>query len=83
MKIWELCNKVKGTNETKETIENWAYFNRVCPLMFDVALEIEELDEDGYPKDNNPFIKTARRVCDDNKCNVNCLRNFLNSEVEE
>ena len=81
MKIWELCNKVKETNVTKEQIESWAYFNRICPLMFDVGLEIEEIDEDGYPKDN-VFSKTAHKICDGN-CGIDCLKKYLEMEVEE
>ena len=80
MKIWELCNKVKGTNVSKKQIENWAYHNRICPLMFDVGLEIDiEVDEDGYPKDNE-FSNTAHKICD-GKCGIECLRKYLDMEV--
>ena len=81
MKVWELCNKVKGTNATKKQIENWAYTNRICPLMFDVGLEIDvELGEDGYPKDII-FSNTAHKICD-GKCDIECLRKYLDMEIK-
>ena len=82
MKIWELCNKVKETNVSKKQIENWAYSNRICPLMFDVGLEIDvELDEDCYPKENE-FSNTAHKICD-GECGIECLRKYLDTEVEK
>ena len=82
MKIWGLCNKVKGTNEAKETIENWAYMNRICPLSFDAGLDINiGIDDDGYPKDN-VFINTARKICN-GECGFDCLIKYLDMEVEE
>lgn len=83
MKIWELCNKVKGTNATKETIANWAYMNRICPLSFDVGLDINiEIDDDRYPKDN-VFVNTARKICNNNECGTECLMQYLDMEVNE
>lgn len=82
MKIWELCNKVKETNATKKEIENWAYMNRICPLMFDSGLDIDlPLDEYGYPKDN-VFLETAHKVCN-GKCGIECLRKYLDMEISE
>lgn len=85
MKVWEKCNEVKGTNATIEQIADWAYFNRICPLMFDTGLEIDlPLDKDGYPKPNG-FLKTAESVCDvythnGKGCGTDCLMAYLNSE---
>ena len=82
MKVWELCNRVKETNVTKKEIENWAYTNRICPLMFDVGLEIDvDVDEDGYPKDN-VFSDTAHKICN-SKCGIECLRKYLDTDVVE
>lgn len=82
MKIWELCNKLKGTNTTKKEIENWAYSNRICPLMFDVGLEIDiEVEEDGYPEDTI-FSDMAHKICK-GKCGVDCLRKYLDLEVND
>lgn len=83
MKIWEKCNEVKGATSTIKEIENWAYGNRICPLMFDVGLEIDvPTDENGYPIDNG-FLKTARKLCAENNCGIDCLRAYLNAEYEE
>lgn len=83
MKVWEKCNEVKGTSATLEQIAAWAYMNRICPLMFDVGLEIDvPLDEDGYPVENC-FSATAHKVCHGNSCGMDCLKEFLNSELEE
>ena len=83
MKVWEKCNEVKGTNETKEEISEWAYFNRICPLMFDCGLDIYEPQEDGYPPENG-FLKTAREICGKHgKCGMDCLKAYLDSEFIE
>ena len=80
MKVWEKCNEVKGTDATIEQIAGWAYCNRICPLMFDVGLEIDfPLDEDGYPKPNG-FLNTADKICEHNSCGMDCLMKYLNSE---
>lgn len=31
MKVYELLNKLKGTNSTLEQISNWFYMNRIYP----------------------------------------------------
>ena len=84
MKVWEKCNEVKGTNATKDEIANWAYENRICPLQFDVGLELDlPLDEDGFPVENG-FIKTARKVCDTKQeCGYKCLVKYLGTEYED
>jgi len=83
MKVWEKCNEVKGTKATKDEIANWAYSNRICPLMFDCGLELDiEKDEDGYPKENG-FIATARTICDGGNCGFECLDRYLDSEYKE
>ena len=77
MKLWELCNKVKGTNT------NWGYMNRTCPLSFDVGLDINiDIDDDGYPK-GNVFVNTARKICNNNECGAHCLMKYLDMEVNE
>lgn len=82
MKVWEKCNEVKGCNATIDEIASWAYFNRYCPLMFDVGLEIDiPLNDEGYPVDNG-FLKTAEMICDLN-CGNECLMKYLNSEFIE
>lgn len=88
MKVWEKCNEVKGTDATIEQIADWAYYNRICPLMFDTGLEIDlPLDDDGYPKPNG-FLNTAESVCDvftnnGKGCGFDCLNAYLNSEYKE
>ena len=79
MKVWEKCNEVKGTNATIEEIASWAYNNRICPLDFDVGLEIDiPCDKDGIPLENG-FFGTAQKMCDMN-CGLDCLMRYLNSE---
>lgn len=88
MKVWEKCNEVKGTDATIEQIADWAYFNRICPLMFDVGLDIDlPLDEYHEPKPNG-FLYTAEKVCDVSMhngkgCGADCLMRYLNSEYKE
>lgn len=83
MKVWEKCNEVKGTNATIEEIASWAYNNRICPMDFDVGLEIDlPLDKDGIPLDNG-FAWTAHRVCESFSCGKECLMAYLNSEYLE
>lgn len=84
MKVWEKCNEVKGTNASIDEIAGWGYMNRICPLMFDVGLDIDlPLDEDGYPLPNG-FLSTAESVCDNRKgCGFDCLMEYLNSEYKE
>lgn len=86
MKVWRKCNEVKGTTATIEEIANWAYENRICPLSFDVGLEIDvPMGDDGYPiDDGNGFIRTAHKICEKNgKCGFDCLMEYLNAEFEE
>ncbi len=83
MKVWEKCNEVKGTKATMQEIANWAWDNKICPLMFDVGLELDlPLDEDAFPVENG-FIKTARKVCSKSKCDYKCLIKYLESEYDE
>lgn len=88
MKVWEKCNEVKGTDVTIQQIADWAYFNRICPLMFDDGLDIDlTLTEDGYPKPNG-FLNAAEKVCDvymhnGKGCGADCLMAYLNSEYVE
>lgn len=78
MKVWEKFNQVNGTNQTKEKIAEWAYFNKLCPLMFDCG--IYEPDESGYPPENG-FIVTARKIHEKHgKCDMDCLNAYLDSE---
>lgn len=82
MKVWEKCNEVKGTNASIDEIADWAYANRICPLDFDIGLELDlPLDEDGYPKENG-FFGTAQKLCD-MECGSECLMRYLNSEYRE
>ena len=81
MKVWEKFNELKGASETKEEIAEWAYFNRICPLMFDCCFY--EPAEDGYPPENG-FLKTAREICENQgKCGMGCLTAYLDSEFIE
>ena len=80
MKVWEKCNELKGTDATKELIAQWAYMNRVCPVMFDNELDLE--DGVKYPKQ---MEELAYKYCHDEniKCGTDCLDVFLKSEVAE
>ena len=90
MKVWEKCNEVKGTNASIDEIAGWGYMNRICPLMFDVGLDIDlPLDEDGDPLPNG-FLKAAEAICGimhgesgTDACGYDCLIRYLNSEYEE
>lgn len=85
MKVWEKCNEVKGTTATIEEIASWAYENRICPLSFDVGLEIDvPCDDDGYPtQDGNGFVVTALKHCKGQPCGHDCLMAYLNREFIE
>lgn len=82
MKVWEKCNEVKGTDATREQIADWAYMNRICPIEFDIGLEIDiPLDEDCMPVSNG-FLTTAQKICD-LSCSVDCLNRYLDMEYDE
>ena len=74
MTIWEKCNELKGTTATREQIADWAYMNRVCPLDFDIGLELDV----PYPPE---MTDAAHRLCHQNSCGMDCLRNFLNTQI--
>ena len=84
MKVWEKSNELKGTNATKEKIAQWSYMNRICPLMFDVGLDIDiPLGDDGYPVENG-FVKIAREHCSAyKKCEYGCVEAYLELEFNE
>lgn len=83
MKVWEKCNEVKGTNATINEIARWAYANRICPLDFDVALEIDlPLDDEGFPKWNG-FLNAAEEMCLVFTCGMGCLMAFLQCDYME
>ena len=74
MKVWELMNKIKRANSSKDTILNWMLMNKICPtqVMF-------ELDEEYNPA----LMKTAIKHCDEfNECSGACYEAFLEKEVE-
>ena len=56
--------------------------NRVCPIMFDIGLEIDiPLDEDSMPVKNG-FLTTAQQICELN-CGADCLNRYLDMEYDE
>lgn len=75
MKVWELCNKLKDTDSTKEQIANWSYMNRICPIDFEEGLE---LGEGKFPAQ---ITEIARTICAASNCDAECLDKFLESEV--
>ena len=77
MKVWEICNQVKGTAATKEQIALWAYMNRICPVMFWDGLELGK--DEKLPRE---MIDVANKLCKENKCGTECLDKFLESEVQ-
>lgn len=83
MKVWEKCNEVKGTKATVDEIADWAYMNKICPLEFDFALEIDiPKDSSGVYCDTG-FTRTARICCQFHKCGKDCLMAYLNGEYLE
>jgi hypothetical protein len=74
MKVWEICNKLKGTESSKEQIAAWAYINRICPVIFKEGLEVNN-----YPK---KMKKLAIELCSKENCGNDCLDKFLESELE-
>lgn len=75
MKVWEWCNKVKGTDATKEQIAKWSYMNRICPIEFEQGLELKE---GKFPAQT---AEIAQAICAASKCDAECLDKFLESEV--
>lgn len=75
MKVWEKCNELKGATATREQIADWAYMNRVCPVDFDIGLE---LDEGQFPA---AITEMAHAVCTENSCGMDCLYQFLDMEA--
>lgn len=81
MKIWELCNKVKGTNATKETIANWAYMNRICPLETTQSLK-QQVREEVVEEIKEKFSAEVRNHFCSNPSSVDFITLNI-SEVEE
>lgn len=76
VKVWEKINQLKGTDESYNGIRDWAYMNRICPIIMEDGLE---LDEGEYPKQLEDI---AKKCCEDfSKCSIECLDCYLNSEV--
>lgn len=86
MKMWEFLNLLKHTNATRETIFNWLYDNKICPLNCDMELELDievlPLDNNNYPVENLIHI-TASKLCDKyyHKGCPSCIDEFLDSEL--
>lgn len=77
MKVWEKINELKEAEVPMETIKDWAYMNRICPVEFEYELELPETVE--YPEQ---LKKLEETVCDLD-CGADCLTAFLESEYEE
>jgi hypothetical protein len=76
VRVWELCNKIKGTNCTRETIRSWSIMNKICPVEFAI-----NLDCDGTEVKQIGII--ADKVCSEfGKCDYGCLEKFLDIEVD-
>lgn len=75
MKVWELMNKIKGTEADQDEILNWMVMNKICPL------EVEtELDEGAQPA----IDLMAHKHCEDKPigfCGSNCYKEFLITEA--
>lgn len=77
MKVWEVCNNLKGGTSTKKQIASWSYMNRICPIDFNAdTLELSE--KQIFPEQINEI---ANGICKESKCNMDCLESFLESEV--
>ncbi len=74
MKVWEMCNEIKGTNANINQIMSWAYNNKICPLDFAEALDAPEFEY--------VFSLIAHVVCSKNYCGGKCLMAFLESDLE-
>ena len=76
MKVWEKINELKGTNATLQEIKTWSYMNRVCPLMLEDGLELEQ----DFPPELDALIDVA---CDTYpNCNA-CYDGFFSQELEK
>jgi len=76
MKVYEKINQLMETGATCKEIADWAYKNKICPVMLGDALIVDvpcPAELDGI----------ARDICDKNKCGFECLTEFLNSEFKE
>jgi hypothetical protein len=76
MKAWELINSLKGTTASKEQIANWSLMNKVCPVEFETELDLDC----EYPAQ---LRAAARKACDRNKCDDECLEMFLGADVTD
>lgn len=76
MKVFEKINQLKETDATMDVISDWAYGNKICPVMFEDGLEIDC----DYPEQ---LYTIAKSCCATNDCGVECLEVFLESEYRE
>lgn len=74
MKVYERICELKDTEVTVEQMADWAYMNRICPVMFEDGLELDC----EYPKE---LQNIAVAGCDFD-CGFECLEKFLNSGIE-
>jgi len=77
MKAWQMINKLKVTESTKEQLEKWMHDNKLCPAELGNELE---LLEGCYPA---CLYKNAKAMCD--KAGIDCDTchgPFLDSEIE-
>ena len=74
MKIWELCNIIKKTNASRNTIRDWSIMNRICPASFQFELPAKGAN-------GKVIAKAASNVCESYSCGMDCLDAFLDTEV--
>ena len=78
MKVWEKINQIKGTDEPRQIIRDWAYMNRICPIAMEDGLELEPGE---YPKE---LENIAWKCCENyTPCTIECLDEYLDSEIKE
>ena len=76
MKVYELLNKLKGTNSNLEQIKQWSYMNRIPPCNLEDGLELDC----EFPESLNRLID---EVCAKSKhCQAECLETFFEMEVD-
>lgn len=76
MKVWELCNLIKESDASLADIRGWVYENKNCPVKFALGLESDSAEL--------PKLQTiAYRICSEHECEMECLDDFLDTEVSE
>lgn len=79
MKVWELCNRIAGSNSDYDQVRGWAYSNRIYPDEF-----VEAFVEAGFISADSVWASELNRLAKSTEIGgVKWLDDFLTSEVKE